>query len=79
MYLANVCCEKAAEDQISVITGFAPTEDEKRLTEALDKEDVFYMKSSASIDDNPPIKLKSQQVHKYVLGIDKDVWSSGLQ
>ncbi len=61
MYLANVCCEKAAEDQISVITGFAPDEDEKRLTEALDKEDVFYMKSSASIDDNPPIKLKSNK------------------
>lgn len=61
MYLANVCCEKAAEDQISVITGFAPTEDEKRLTEALDKEDVFYMKSSASFDDNPPIKLKSNK------------------
>jgi V/A-type H+-transporting ATPase subunit I len=27
----------------------------------LDKEDVFYMKSSASIDDNPPIKLKSNK------------------
>lgn len=61
MYLANVCCEKAAEDQISVITGFAPAEDEKRLTEALDHEDVFYKKSSASIDDNPPIKLKSNK------------------
>jgi len=61
MYLANVCSEKAAEDKISVITGFAPEEDEKRLTAEFEKEDVFYMKASAVKNDNPPIKLRNNK------------------
>lgn len=58
-HLAQLSSEKAAEDTISVMVGFAPTEDDKAVCEALDKLDVFYIKEDAVEEDNPPIKLKN--------------------
>lgn len=58
-HLARLSSEKAAEDTISVMVGFAPTEDDKAVCEALDKLDVFYIKEDAVEEDNPPIKLKN--------------------
>ena len=58
-YLANQACESAAEDMISVITGFAPKEDEEKLCAKFDEMGVFYLKDAAVEEDNPPIKLKN--------------------
>ena len=63
-YLANACCPTAAENHISVVTGFAPTKDETRLCSEFDKMDVFYIKEAAVKQDNPPIKLKNNKYTK---------------
>ena len=58
-YLANEAGEGAAEDMITVFTGFAPVENDQELAEAFDKIGVLYIKEDASQEDNPPIKLKN--------------------
>ncbi len=58
-YLADSAAVGAAEDLITVFTGFAPVENDAELTEAFDKMGVFYLKEEAVEDDNPPIKLKN--------------------
>ncbi len=58
-YLADSAAEGAAENLITVFTGFAPVEHDAELTEAFDKMGVFYLKEDAVEDDNPPIKLKN--------------------
>ena len=63
LHLANLSGTKAAEDYVTVLEGFAPTEKEAELKEILDKEDVLYLVEKAKTDDNPPIKLKN---NKYV-------------
>ena len=63
LHLANLSGTKAAEDYVTVLEGFAPTEKDAELKEILDKEDVLYLVEKAKTDDNPPIKLKN---NKYV-------------
>ncbi len=58
-YLADSAAEGAAENLITVFTGFAPMENDAELTEAFDKMGVFYLKEEAVEEDNPPIKLKN--------------------
>ncbi len=58
-YLADSAAVGAAEDLITVFTGFAPIENDAELTEAFDKMGVFYLKEEAVEEDNPPIKLKN--------------------
>ena len=58
-YLAKEAGEGAAEDMITVFTGFAPVENDAELVEAFDKMGVLYLKEEAGQDDNPPIKLKN--------------------
>ncbi len=60
LYLANDATEKAAEDHLTVITGFAPTEDDEKLSKEFDSlSDVWYSSEPATKEDNPPIKLKN--------------------
>ena len=59
MYFAEISPEKAAEDHILVFEGFAPTEEDERLKEAFDKQGILYIKDTAVLEDNPPIKLKN--------------------
>ena len=59
LYLAGLNSEKAAEGQIAVIEGFAPTENDSELSKNLESLDVYYMKEEAKKEDNPPIKLKN--------------------
>lgn len=61
LYLADVSKELAAENMITVFTGFAPTEDDGKLCAEFDKMDVAYVKESAVEEDNPPIKLKNNR------------------
>ena len=58
-YLANEAGQGAAENLITVFTGFAPVENDAELIEAFDKMGVLYLKEDAVLEDNPPIKLKN--------------------
>ena len=51
--------KEAAEGAICVLTGFAPTDDDARITAALDAMDLYYVHEPARKEDNPPIKLKN--------------------
>lgn len=63
-YLANAGTSEAAEGYITVITGFAPKENEAVLVKALDEKGVLYLKDDAALEDNPPIKLKNNRFVK---------------
>ena len=58
-YLADSAGQNAADDLLTVFTGFAPVENEAELSEAFDKMGVLYIKEEAVEEDNPPIKLKN--------------------
>ena len=58
-YLAKEAGQGAAEDMITVFTGFAPVENDAELVEAFDKMGVLYIKEDAAQEDNPPIKLRN--------------------
>ena len=49
----------AAENLVTVFTGFAPVENDMELAEAFDKMGLLYIKEDAEQEDNPPIKLKN--------------------
>ena len=58
-YLADNAAVGAAEDMLTVFTGFAPTENDSELVEAFEKMGILYIKEDAVQEDNPPIKLKN--------------------
>ena len=58
-YLADSGSEKAADDYITVLTGFAPSEEDVRLKTALDEKSIYYISEPAKAEDNPPIHLKN--------------------
>ena len=58
-YLAVEAGQGAAEDHITVFTGFAPVEDDSELSAKFDEMGVLYIKEDAVEEDNPPIKLKN--------------------
>ncbi len=59
LHLASAAAVPAAEDTIVTLVGYAPTESDAAVTEALDKTGVFYLKEAAAVEDNPPIQLKN--------------------
>ena len=61
LYLANASGTKAAENYITVMEGFAPSENDETLRQMLDKEPVFYLVDKAQEVDNPPIKLRNNK------------------
>ena len=63
-YLAATAAVPAAEDTIDTLVGFAPTENDAAVTEYLDQAAVYYIKSEATLEDNPPIKLKNNKFVK---------------
>ena len=64
IYLASVTGQSAVEDHITVYEGFAPTDTDARLAEALDSSEALWIKDAASTEDNPPIKLKNNRFVK---------------
>ena len=58
-YLAHKGSQTAAEDYITVLTGFAPTDEDERLKAALDHKAIYYLAEPATLADNPPIRLKN--------------------
>ena len=63
-YLASLTGESAVEDRITIYEGFAPSEVDAGLAESLDSSDALWIKNTASIQDNPPIKLKNNRFVK---------------
>ena len=59
LYLAETAAVPAAEDTIVTLVGYAPTEKDAVVTEALDKTGVFYLKEAAVVEDNPPISFRN--------------------
>ena len=58
-YLADNAAVGAAEELLTVFTGFAPIENDESLTETFNNMDVLYIKEEAVEEDNPPIKLNN--------------------
>ena len=59
MYLASVAGEDAADSTLTVFEGFAPSSDKERLEKAFDELDCIWLSAEATLEDNPPIKLKN--------------------
>ena len=59
LYLAGVSAVPAAEDTIVTLVGYAPTESDDKVTEALDATGVLYIKEEAKVEDNPPISFRN--------------------
>ena len=59
LHLAGVTACPAAEETIVTLVGYAPTENDETVTEALDKTGVLYLKEAARVQDNPPITFRN--------------------
>ena len=59
IYLASLAGESAVEDRLTVYEGFAPSEVDAKLADALDESDALWLKDTAALADNPPIKLRN--------------------
>ena len=57
LYFAEAATEKAVDNYVTVLTGFAPVDDDDRLKKAFDELGVYYTAEAATKEDNPPIKL----------------------
>lgn len=64
LYLAGAAAVPAAENTICTLVGYAPTESEDSVTEAIDKLGVFYIKEAAVVEDNPPISFRNNKFVK---------------
>lgn len=59
LYFAEAATEKAVDNYLTVLTGFAPTSDDKKLCASFDSMDIYYSHEAATKEDNPPVKLKN--------------------
>lgn len=64
LYLASAGGESAADGGLTVFEGFAPSSEDARLAEEFDKLDCVWLASKATVEDNPPIKLKNNKFVK---------------
>ncbi len=64
LYLAGESGEPAADNALIVYEGFAPCSENGRLAAAFDALDCVWFASEATIEDNPPIKLKNNKFVK---------------
>ncbi len=59
LHYAETSTVKEGEGAISVVEGFAPSEDDAKVREFLDAESVYYIAEAAKREDNPPVKLRN--------------------
>ena len=64
LYLADKAGEDAAEGTLTVFEGFAPATEKERLSKAFDEMGCLWYASEATVEDNPPIKLKNNKFVK---------------
>ncbi len=58
-YFAKVSSVAEVEGNVSILSGFAPSDNSDQIKEFLENEGCYYITESAKIEDNPPIKLKN--------------------
>ena len=63
-YLAGQAAVPAAENTIVTLVGYAPTESDATVTEALEQAGVFYLQDAATVEDRPPIHFKNNKFVK---------------
>ena len=63
-YLAGQAAVPAAEDTIVTLVGYAPTESDAAVTQALDDAGIFYLQEAASVEDRPPIRFRNNKFVK---------------
>ena len=61
LYLAGVSGEGAADNSLVVFEGFAPSTEDERLKPAFDELPCVWLSANATVEDNPPIKLKNNK------------------
>lgn len=71
LYAAIAGSKKAAEGSLTVYEGFAPTDDDQKVQEALEDMDCYYEHRPATADDNPPVELKNNGFAKLFEPITK--------
>ena len=59
LHLASCTSVPAAENTVVTLVGYAPTESDATVTEALERSGVFYLKEAAAAEDNPPITFRN--------------------
>lgn len=59
LHYAETSTVKEGEGAISIVEGFAPTEDDTKVREFLDSASVYYIAEAAKREDNPPVKLRN--------------------
>ena len=64
LYLAGAGAESAADNCLLVFEGFAPSSEKERLAAEFDHLDCLWYASEATVEDNPPIKLKNNKFVK---------------
>lgn len=60
-YLAGASAEYAADETLAVFEGFAPQADKERLESAFNELGCVWTSAEATLEDNPPIKLKNNK------------------
>ncbi|MBO6170329.1 MAG: ATPase V [Bacteroidales bacterium] len=63
-YLAKACGESAADHSLTVFEGFAPSTESERLAKDFNSLDCVWFSAEATVEDNPPIKLKNNKFVK---------------
>ncbi|MBO4742006.1 MAG: ATPase V [Bacteroidales bacterium] len=61
LYLAGISGEEAADNSLLVFEGFAPQAEKERLVKAFDELPCVWLAADATVEDNPPIKLKNNK------------------
>ena len=64
LYLASLKGSDAAEGFLTVFEGFAPQTEDAQLKEVFDSMALVWTADAASVEDNPPIKLRNNSFSK---------------
>lgn len=64
LYLASIKGETEAEDKLVIYRGFAPTEQDAELQAAFADLPCVFISDAATVEDNPPIKLRNNSFVK---------------
>ncbi|MCL2098609.1 MAG: hypothetical protein FWH23_07640 [Bacteroidales bacterium] len=61
LYLAGQSAQAEAEDTLSVLTAFVPKPQNDEVMAFLEQEQAVYLQTEATIEDDPPVKLKNNK------------------
>lgn len=61
LYLAGASGEEVADNALTIFEGYAPTIERDRLKKAFDKMECLWTSAPATLEDDPPIKLRNNK------------------